>query len=89
MSKMAKVMEKYRKDAEEHEKACKSDPYYAHCHGGGRVPEPRCEFCQEYDGDRCHREWNNNDDCYYIPERDDKEPDDVCEGYEWNGELEG
>ena len=51
-------------------------------------PEPRCEFCWEYDGCRCHKEWNNNDDCYYDPDRDDKEPEDCCDDYEWNGEYE-
>ena len=48
------------------------------------VPEPKkgCWCCMEYDGDRCHKDWNNNDDCYYIPWRDDKDPDSICETFE-------
>lgn len=42
-------------------------------------PEDGCWNCLEYDGNRCHKEWNNNDECYYVPERDDKEPTDRCE----------
>ena len=41
-----------------------------------------CWNCTEFDGDRCHKEWNNNDDCYYIPWRDDKKPEDSCEDWE-------
>ena len=49
-------------------------------------PKRCCSTCWEYDGDRCHKEWNNNDDCYYIPWRDDKEPEDVCDDWEYCGE---
>ena len=53
------------------------------------VPEPKkgCWCCMEYDGDRCHKEWNNNDDCYYIPCRDDKDPDDICETFELDEQV--
>ena len=49
-------------------------------------PRRCCYTCWEYDGDRCHKEWNNNDDDYYIPWRDDKKPDDVCDDWEFAGE---
>ena len=42
-------------------------------------PDNGCWNCKEYDGDRCHKDWNNNDECYYVPDRDDKEPEDWCE----------
>lgn len=51
------------------------------------IPDDCCYYCTEYDGDRCHKEWNNNDEIYYVPERDDKEETDCCADYEWNGEL--
>ena len=43
---------------------------------------PCCGNCFQYDGDRCMKEWNNLDECYYLPDRDDKEPEDVCEDWE-------
>lgn len=82
-----KVYEQFWKDVNEHSDSCK-DPYYRYCYGCGRVPIPCCYYCTEYDGDRCHKEWNNNDECYYIDWRDDKESDELCEDYEWNGEWE-
>lgn len=83
-----KVRRQYKKDAAEHEMMIKGDPYYAYCYGGGIVPSPCCRYCAEYDGDRCHKEWNNNDESYYIPERDDQDPSNCCEQYEWSGEWE-
>jgi len=50
------------------------------------VPKKCCWTCWEYDGDRCHLNWNNDEEEYYVPERDDKEPDDVCESWEFAGE---
>ena len=44
----------------------------------------QCENCSHYDGDHCTREWNNLEPEYYLPGRDDREPDDSCE--EWEGE---
>lgn len=85
-----KVMEQYMKDVAEHAKMLKCDPYYAHSCGGGRVPEPCCQYCIEYDPGkgRCTKEWNNLDFTYYVDWRDDKEPDDLCEDYKWSGEWE-
>lgn len=48
------------------------------------LPERGCWNCMEYDGNRCMKDWNNADDCYYIPERDDKEPHDYCETWSFN-----
>ena len=47
---------------------------------------PCCGNCREYDGNRCMKEWNNLDECYYIPDRDDKEPEDVCK--DWSELIE-
>lgn len=54
----------------------------------GKVPPPHCGTCMEYDGIHCMKEWNNADPIYYIDWRDDKEPEDRCKDYEWNGEWE-
>ena len=85
-----KVKAQYMKDVAEHKKMCRSDPYYCHCHGGGVVPAPSCRYCQEYDPskERCMKEWNNLDPCYYVPDRDDKDPEELCEDYKWSGEWE-
>ena len=48
------------------------------------LPEKGCWNCLEYDGNRCMKEWNNADDCYYVPERDDKEPGDYCDDWSLN-----
>ena len=50
------------------------------------VPEPCCKYCNSYNGDYCTKEWNNLDECYKVPERDEKDEYDVCDDYEWNGE---
>ena len=40
-------------------------------------------FCWSYSSaQRCHKYWNNNDECYYVPERDDKDAMDWCDDYE-------
>lgn len=49
-------------------------------------PDPACLYCTHYLGDVCTKDWNNMDESYYIPERDDKEADECCDDYEWNGE---
>lgn len=41
-----------------------------------------CWNCTEYNGDSCMLEWNNADPVYYVPERDDKAPNHICE--HWN-----
>ena len=46
--------------------------------------QPCCQNCREFDGDHCMKHWNNLDPAYYIPDRDDKEPDDYCD--DWEGE---
>ncbi len=51
-------------------------------------PVKHCGNCKEYDGNRCTKEWNNLDDCYYIPWRDDKEPDDCCDDWEYLSGME-
>ena len=86
--KYPKVYDQFMKELKEHSWGCKHDKYYAYCYGGGNVPVPCCQYCTEYNGDSCMKEWNNADPCYYIDWRDDKEPDDLCEDYEWNGEWE-
>ena len=51
---------------------------------------PACKRCIEYDPGKgcCMREWNNLDPSYYIPERDDRDPYDLCEHYDFDGEME-
>lgn len=44
-------------------------------------PKNGCWNCLEYDGDRCHKDWNNNDESYYVPDRDDKEFDEICDDW--------
>ena len=45
-------------------------------------PSDGCWNCLEYDGSRCHFGWNNNDESYYNPDTDDKDPDDWCPGHD-------
>ena len=52
-----------------------------------KLPEPCCGNCKEYDGSRCMKEWNNLDESYYFPDRDDKEPEDVCDDWEFDEDL--
>lgn len=49
---------------------------------GEGLPDPCCNNCVFYDGDSCERLWNNGDPEYYIPERDDREPEDYCDDWE-------
>ena len=49
-------------------------------------PDPACEYCEHYNGQYCTIAWNNMDESYCIPDRDEKEPDDCCDDYSWNGE---
>ena len=46
-----------------------------------------CGSCIHYDGSRCTKEWNNLDDAYYIPERDDKGETESCDDYDRDEEL--
>ncbi|MBQ1779294.1 MAG: hypothetical protein IIZ93_14160 [Acidaminococcaceae bacterium] len=47
-------------------------------------PDNGCWNCQLYDWNKeaCTKNWNNLDESHYIPERDDRKPDDQCEDYE-------
>ena len=49
-------------------------------------PDPACEYCEHYDGRFCTLLWNNMDESYCIPDRDEREPDDSCDDYALNGE---
>lgn len=42
-------------------------------------PEDGCWNCTHYDGDRCDKDWNNADEDYYVPDRDDHEPNFKCD----------
>ena len=46
--------------------------------------QPRCENCKHYNHKygACSVLWNNLDESYYIPNRDDCEPDDHCARWE-------
>lgn len=50
------------------------------------IPDDCCKYCEHYKGDVCGKDWVNGDDDY-LPERDDKDEDDYCDNYEWNGET--
>lgn len=52
------------------------------------LPEPCCECCMNYNGDVCTKNWNNMDESYYNPNTDDVFPEDVCDDWQWNEELE-
>ena len=43
-----------------------------------------CWNCQKYDGNRCMKHWNNAEPEYYIPDRDDKGPDDICDDWSFD-----
>jgi hypothetical protein len=45
-------------------------------------PDDGCWNCCQYDGDCCHKHWNNNEPEYYIDWRDDKAPDDKCDDWQ-------
>ena len=53
------------------------------------MPDPQCEHCIHFDATKsaCTREWNNLDESCYVPERDDRETDETCDSYEWDGET--
>ena len=51
--------------------------------GAAGEDEPMyCGSCLHYDGDVCMRLWNNGDESYYVPGRDDKRPDEYCDDWE-------
>lgn len=45
-----------------------------------------CENCRFYNGNYCTKEWNNADEEYCVPARDEKDSDDYCE--DWDGDVE-
>lgn len=49
--------------------------------------KPTCKICEMYNGSCCMKEWNNLDESYFIPERDNKDPDDCCDDFKWDGEM--
>lgn len=52
------------------------------------IPKPSCGSCYYYDcKGKCTLYWNNLDECYYNPCRDDREPDELCEEYIWDEET--
>jgi len=46
--------------------------------------KPHCGNCWNYNGMYCTKEWNNLDECYLVKDRDSKEPEDVCDDWEFN-----
>lgn len=46
------------------------------------LPDNGCWNCLLYDGDRCTAYWNNADPCYYLPDRDDKKPWEICDDWQ-------
>ena len=84
----------YNRQKTEHEIMMKADPYYRHCYGGCKVPEPCCFYCTNYDGGTghpgyCMFEVNNFDITNVMnPEDHERDEADLCEHYEWNGEWE-
>ena len=46
-----------------------------------------CGNCIHYNGSYCTRMWNNMDEDYKTDE-DEKEPEDYCDDWEWDGEDE-
>ena len=52
------------------------------------MPDKGCWNCFLYDGQHCMKHWNNLDPEHYVPERDDKNPDDGCGEWE-DGEFIG
>lgn len=64
-----------------------NNPYDARQIPDNRIPEPSCGSCVFYDGSHCTKDWNDLDITYYLPERDDREPYETCDDYEWDEET--
>lgn len=43
--------------------------------------EDGCWNCRKYNGEACMKCWKHGDMIHYVPERDDREPDDWCEDW--------
>lgn len=48
------------------------------------LPEKGCWNCRSFNGDFCTKYWNNMDECYKVTWRDEKNPDDCCEDWEYD-----
>lgn len=47
-----------------------------------------CGSCRKFNGEYCTKEWNNGDESYCIPGRDEKDPDtDTCDDIDYEEEL--
>ena len=53
-------------------------------------PSDGCWNCMLYDPSKgaCTKEWNNGNERHYLPERDNKEPDDYCDDHDYDPEAE-
>ena len=53
-------------------------------------PDDGCWNCLLFDPSKyaCTKEWNNNDPSYYIPDRDDKCPDEYCDDHDFDPDAE-
>lgn len=45
-----------------------------------------CWNCRYYNGNACTVEWNNAEEEYYNPDRDDRDLNDYCD--DWEGSEE-
>ena len=50
-------------------------------------PENACWCCTAFNGNACTINWNNADPIYYNPDTDDRDPFDLCDDFEWNGDY--
>ena len=57
---------------------------------GRKEPDHVCNSCIYFDRwyEACNREWNNLDEIYYIPDRDDRNEDDTCDYWELDPDYE-
>lgn len=47
-----------------------------------------CQNCRHYDGQYCTLNWNNCEEAYKIPCRDERYPEECCSEYESEEEYE-
>ena len=52
------------------------------------VDERCCENCLHYNGDYCTADWNNGEEDYKVPARDQRDPEDYCDRYESEEDYE-
>lgn len=67
------------------------DPYRAECYPQEHWSAHTCGSCRKFNGEYCTKDWNNGEEDYCIPERDEKDPDnDTCGDIDYEErELEG